>query len=154
MLLVAAQLGMAQGGPGIAGNWLGTLEPGAVKLRLAVKVAKGADGSLSAKLDSLDQGANDLPVSSIVQTGTAVKFELQVVGGSFEGTLNGDGSEISGAWKQGAGTRPLVLRRTEKLPVASRPQEPTTPYPYIEDDISYANKPGHAKLAGTLTLPK
>jgi pimeloyl-ACP methyl ester carboxylesterase len=145
---------MAQGGPGIAGNWLGTLEPGAVKLRLALKVAKGADGSLSAKLDSLDQGANDLPVSSIVQTGTAVKFELQVVGGSFEGTLNGDGSEISGAWKQGAGTLPLILRRTEKLSVASRPQEPKKPYPYIEEEVSYENKPGHAKLAGTLTLPR
>jgi hypothetical protein len=43
-LLAAAQLAMAQGGPGIAGNWLGTLEPGPVKLRLALKVAKGADG--------------------------------------------------------------------------------------------------------------
>src|SRR5260370_27561814 len=145
---------MAQGGPGIAGNWVGTLGPGPVKLRLALKVAKGADGSLSAKLDSLDQGANDLPVSSIAQTGTSVKFELQVVGGSFEGTLNGDGSEISGAWKQGAGTLPLVLRRTDKLPVALRPQEPKKPYPYLEEEVSYEDKPGHAKLAGTLTLPK
>src|SRR5579872_4771156 len=114
VLLAAAQLAVAQGGPGIAGNWLGTLEPGAVKLRLALKVAKGADGTLSAKLDSLDQGSNDLPVSSIKQTGTAVRFELQVVGGSFEGTLSGDGSEISGTWKQGPGTLPLILRRIDK----------------------------------------
>ena len=80
-LLALTQPLTAQGGPGVEGNWLGTLDTGPVKLRLVLKVAKAADGSLSAKMDSLDQGAKDLPVSSIVQNGMAVKCELQRIGG-------------------------------------------------------------------------
>ena len=64
-LLLLAQLARAQGGPGVEGNWMGTLDTGPVKLRLALKVAKTEDGALSAKMDSLDQGAKDLLVSSI-----------------------------------------------------------------------------------------
>jgi pimeloyl-ACP methyl ester carboxylesterase len=153
LLLLAAQLALAQGGPGVEGNWLGTLDTGAGQLRLALKVAKAAGGSLSAKMDSVDQGANDLPVSSIAQNGMAVKFGMKLIGGAYEGTLNADGSEMSGTWKQGGATLPLVFKRTEKLPVLSRPQEPKKPYPYREEEITYENKPGRAKLAGTLTLP-
>ncbi len=152
-LLLLAQLARAQGGPGVEGHWMGTLDTGPVKLRLALKVAKTEDGALSAKMDSLDQGAKDLPVSSIAQNGMAVKCEMQRIGGSYQGTLNAAGSEMSGTWKQGGVALPLVFRRTEKPLVLSRPQEPKKPYPYSEMEVTYENKPGGAKLAGTLTLP-
>jgi uncharacterized protein len=104
-------------------------------------------------MDSLDQGAKDLPASFIVQNGMAVKCELQRIGGAFAGTLNAAGSEMSGTWTQGGGSLPIVFRRTEKPAVLSRPQEPKKPYPYGEEEIRYENKAGGAKLAGTLTLP-
>jgi pimeloyl-ACP methyl ester carboxylesterase len=153
LLLVPAQLAMAQGGPGVEGNWMGTLDTGSTKLRLFLKVAKTADGSLSAKMDSLDQGAKDMPVSSIAQTGMVLKFEMQRIGGAYVGRLNADGSELSGNWHQSDATLPLVFRRTDKPPALSRPQEPKKPYPYSEVEVTYENKPGGAKLAGTLTLP-
>ena len=59
-LLLAAQLAMAQGGPGVEGNWMGTLNAGPAKYRLTLKVAKAQDNSLSAKFASLDQGAQVL----------------------------------------------------------------------------------------------
>jgi pimeloyl-ACP methyl ester carboxylesterase len=152
-LLLLAQLARAQGGPGVEGHWMGTLDTGPVKLRLALSIAKTEDGALSAKMDSLDQGAKDLPVSSIAQNGMAVKFEMERIGGSYQGTLNAAGSEMSGTWKQGGVALPLVFRRTEKPLVLSRPQEPKKPYPYSEVEVTYENKPGGAKLAGTLTLP-
>ena len=37
---------------------------------------------------------------------------------------------------------------------AARPQEPKKPYPYDEEEVSYENKGGGVKLAGTLTLPR
>src|SRR5262249_40804607 len=49
-------------GPNLEGVWEGALEVGATKFRLALKVAKAADGALTAKFDSLDHGASDLPV--------------------------------------------------------------------------------------------
>jgi hypothetical protein len=153
LLLALTQLVVAQGGPGVEGNWLGTLNAGAVRLRIALKVAKAPDNALSAKFTSLDQGGTELPVARIEQTGMTLKFEL-MPGANFEGTLNAEGSEITGEWKQNGAKLPLVFRRTEKLPAVSRPQEPKKPYPYNEEEITYENKAGGAKLAGTLTLPR
>ena len=152
-LLLAAQLAMAQGGPGVEGNWMGTLNAGPAKYRLVLKVAKAQDNSLSARFASLDQGAQEVPCARIEQAGMTVKFELKP-GANFEGALNADGSEISGNWKQSGATLPLVFKRVDKLPDTTRPQDPKKPYPYSEEEVSYENKPGGAKLAGTLTLPK
>jgi uncharacterized protein len=152
-LLLAAQLAMAQGGPGVEGNWMGTLNAGPAKYRLTLKVAKAPDNSLSARFASLDQGAQEVPCARIELAGMTVKFELKP-GADFEGALNAQGSEISGNWKQSGATLPLVFKRVDKLPDTTRPQDPKKPYPYSEEEVSYENKPGRAKLAGTLTLPK
>jgi dipeptidyl aminopeptidase/acylaminoacyl peptidase len=134
--------------------WQGTLNAGAAKLRLLLKVTKAADGKLSAKLDSLDQGAKDLPVSSISFTGSTLKFEMAALRAAFEGTARNNGAEFAGQWRQGPGVLPLTFVRAEKAPVLNRPQEPKKPYPYDEEEITYENKAGGAKLAGTLTLPR
>src|SRR5688572_17062717 len=51
--------------PSIAGNWLGQIEASGLKLRLGLKVDQQAEGKLTAKLDSLDQAAYDLPIDNI-----------------------------------------------------------------------------------------
>jgi hypothetical protein len=139
----------------IEGPWEGVLDVGAAKLRLVVKISKEKDGSLAAKLDSPDQGAMDLPVSSMTLEGNQLRFEMKVIGGAYEGALNEDRSEAAGKWSQGGQSLPLVLKRIEKAPeLPARPQEPKKPYPYEEQDVSYENKAGGVKLAGTLTLPR
>ena len=153
LLLAALPLAVAQGASSLEGNWLGTLDTGATKLRLGLKIVKTQAGALSGTLDSIDQNANNLPLSGFEQQGVAVKFSLQRAGATFEGTLNADGSEMAGTWKQGGGALPLIFRRVESLPTIARPQEPKKPYPYTEEEVSYDNKPGGAHLAGTLTLP-
>jgi hypothetical protein len=60
---------IAFGGPStndLAGNWKGALEVGQAKLRLLFKISRTPAGVLTAKLDSLDQGARDIPVETIV----------------------------------------------------------------------------------------
>ena len=140
---------------GIEGSWEGVLDVGAAKLRLVLKISKDKDGSLAAALDSLDQNAMDLPVSSMALNGDALRFEMKEIGGLYEGTLNKDRSELSGTWRQGDNSWPLNLKRVEKKPETSaKPQEPKKPYPYNEEEVSYENKAGGVKLAGTLTLPR
>ena len=136
------------------GIWEGTLDTGAVKLRLRLKVTKAADGALAAKLDSLDQGANDLPVDVISWKGNAVHFEMKRLLTDFDGTLNQEGTQIAGQFKQGGGSLPLTLNRVAKPTALNRPQEPKPPFPYDEEDVSYENKRDGVKLAGTLTLPR
>lgn len=60
---------------GIEGMWLGTLSAGPAKLRLLLKVSREAGGALSATLDSIDQGANNLAVNTISVEDGKLKFE-------------------------------------------------------------------------------
>ncbi|HEY0458261.1 MAG TPA: alpha/beta fold hydrolase [Pyrinomonadaceae bacterium] len=142
-----------QNNSGIDGSWLGTLDVSGMKLRLVLKVSKTADGTLSAKLDSPDQGATDLPVDSVVQKDKTVSFSAAKFGISYEGTLGEKGDEIAGTFKQGANSLPLVFRRTGEIEKPRRPQTPQKPFPYREEEVSYKNAGDDVKLAGTLTLP-
>jgi hypothetical protein len=138
----------------IEGAWEGTLDFGGAKLRFVLKVSRGSDGSLTAKADSPDQGATDLPVDAIGFKDGAVRFEMKQLMVSYEGTLNKEASEIAGEFKQGGTSVPLTLKRTAKPVALNRPQEPKKPYPYDEQEVGYENKRDGVKLAGTLTLPR
>src|SRR5215813_12724213 len=82
-------------GSNLEGIWEGSLDLGAMKLRLALKVTKAADGALAATLDSLDQGAKDLPVDAISLKDAAVHFEMKRLMVVFDGTLNKEGTEMA-----------------------------------------------------------
>lgn len=155
-LFVAASLtalGQSQNAS-IEGNWLGALEIGGGKLRLVVKVTKNADGSFKATLDSIDQGAKDLPLDSINQQEKNVRFEAKQFALSYEGVMGEKGDEIVGTFKQGNGSTPMTFKRISGIPILSRPQDPKKPYPYDEEEVVYENKTDKIKLAGTLTLPR
>ena len=137
----------------VEGNWLATLEIAGVKLRIVLKVQKSANG-YTAKFDSLDQGATDLPVDSVVLDGNKLSFSAGQFGINYEGTLNEAGDEVSGTFKQGAGSMPLIFKRVAEIPKFNRPQEPKKPYPYDEQEVSYRNEKDNIKIAGTLTLPR
>lgn len=137
-----------------AGNWLGVLDAGGTKLRLLLKISVGADNSLRASLDSIDQGASDLRVDSIVQTGSSVRAELKALGAVFEGKLNDAGTEITGSWGQGGSVFPIVFKLGAEVAAPRRPQEPKKPYPYAEEEVVYENRQDKVRLAGTLTIPR
>ncbi|HAF15007.1 MAG TPA: alpha/beta hydrolase [Blastocatellia bacterium] len=137
----------------VDGIWLGAIEVSGFKLRLALKITRRADGTLTAKLDSIDQGANDLPIDTITLEGETVRFQASTLGLSFEGKLNSDSSELSGQLKQGPASHPVIFKRTDRPPTLNRPQDPQKPYPYAAEEVSYENKTDKVKLAGTLTLP-
>ena len=157
LLFVAVTPGQdksAASGRPLEGIWQGALDAGSIKLRLVLKISKAQDGSFAATFDSIDQGASGIPVSSIIYKDRSVSFELKSAGGSYEGTMSEDGSEITGRWKQGGAVLPLTFRRDEKVPETRRPQEPKKPYPYNEEDVVYDNPDAGIKLAGTLTTPR
>src|SRR5215510_4251103 len=141
-------------GQNLEGSWEGALDVGAMKLRLALKVTRAADGAFAAKLDSLDQGVKDLPVDAISLKDGAVHFEMKQLLVVFDGTLNKESSEIAGQFKQAGASLPLALKRVAKPTTLNRPQEPKPPFPYEEEEASYENKRDGVKLAGTLTLPR
>src|SRR5690349_15965019 len=107
LLLIIASAFAVTAQVNVEGNWLGTLDVG-VKLRLALKIKK-SENSYTAKFDSLDQGANDLPIDSIVLDGNKLTFSAEKLDINYEGTLNEAGNEIAGTFKQGTNSFPLVF---------------------------------------------
>jgi hypothetical protein len=104
----------------LEGAWEGTLEAGGQSFRLAMRFSKAADGTAAGTLDSLDQNARDLPLAGIIQDGLAVQFRLPVVGGSYVGKLNKEGTELAGEWSQSGNTLPLTFRRPAKAPAETK----------------------------------
>ncbi len=143
-------------GKGLTGHWQGSLRPSTapVELRVVLHVSAGKDGALSATLDSLDQGANGIPVSSIALADGVARLEIAAIKASYEGKLSSDGSEITGTWKQGPVDAPLVFKRLAAAPKLARPQEPHPPFPYAERTVKFAGGGPGVTLAGTLTTPK
>ncbi|HEX2208188.1 MAG TPA: alpha/beta fold hydrolase [Longimicrobium sp.] len=138
-------------GKTVAGSWGGALEPGPVRLRMKLMV-QPADSGFSATFVSVDQGGASFP-ATVQTTADSVIFTAAAVGGSYRAVLSANGDTLTGTWHQGAGTLPLVMvRGADAEMVVRRPQEPQRPFPYREEEVSYASVPG-VRLAGTLTLP-
>jgi len=139
----------------IDGAWLGTLEAQAIKLRIVFHFTNTEDG-LTATMDSLDQGATGIPATAVKRDGASVKIEMKQIGGGFEGAINKDLTAIEGTWSQLGSTSPLVLKRVKDAAELERrrPQNPTKPYPYREEQVTFENKAAGITLAGTLTIPQ
>ena len=156
MLIKILSLGILAGAAyaqpaGIAGTWQGTLDAGALKLRLAFHITANDKGGLTSTFDSLDQNASGIPVSATTFAGNKLHLEIAAAHGQYDGTLNAAGDEITGTFTQGVAL-PLNLKRVAKVEVPARPQEPKPPYPYDAIDVGYDNQGIH--LAGTLTVPR
>jgi fermentation-respiration switch protein FrsA (DUF1100 family) len=138
----------------IDGAWMGTLDTGALKLRVVFHILNTEDG-LTATMDSLDQGMKGLPTTSVTRDGSSLKIEAKNIGGVFEGKIAPDLSSIDGKWTQGGGTMPLVLKpaKDQAELELKRPQNPVKPYPYHDEEVTYDNKAQNVTLAATLTIP-
>jgi hypothetical protein len=138
----------------IDGTWQGTLDTGALKLRILFKIVNTQDG-LTAQMQSPDQTPVWIPASSVTRNAGALTITLKGVGITFDGKISADLSSIDGTLTQMGGSLPLALKPVKDQAAAEprRPQNPVKPYPYREEEVTYANKAGGNTLAATLTVP-
>jgi len=137
----------------IEGIWEGKLKIPGGELRVVFKISKNPDGTLTATLDSPDQGAIDIPIEEVIFKDNTLLLEVKSVGAVFEGKVSEDFLVIEGDLKQSGQTLSLTVNRVDKAVEILRPQEPKKPYPYIEKKVAYTNLKAGVKLVGTLTLP-
>jgi len=109
----------------IVGNWQGTLNTEQAELRLVLHISKAPDGSLSARLDSVDQAANGIPVTAISVKDSKLKLTIDAVHCSYEGTVNKDATEIKGTWSQGPPLDLNFKRMAASLPIEHKPVRPS-----------------------------
>lgn len=100
----------------VEGDWQGVLKAGPAELRLMLHIKKDEAGVLKGTLDSIDQGAMGIPISSISLKDTALKFEISSISGEYEGKLDAGRGAIKGTWSQGANSFPLEFTRSAAPP--------------------------------------
>ena len=136
----------------ITGQWNGVLKVQGTQLRIVFNVNK-TDTGFSSTMDSPDQGAKGIPVTSTSFENSNLKLTVSNLGVEYQGTLGND-NIILGNFKQAGMSFPLNLSKgTVEAEKLSRPQEPKKPYPYLDEEVTFQNTKAGIKLAGTLTLP-
>lgn len=136
----------------ITGEWNGLLKVQGMSLRLVFHIAGDTNG-YTATMDSPDQGAKGIPVTSVSFVNNVLTLEIAAAQIKYTSeSVNTD--SITGTFSQMGQKLPLNLYRKAVTQVKpKRPQEPVLPYPYKSEEITFVNEKDNIKLAGTLTLP-
>lgn len=91
----------------LEGEWEGTLG----RARMIFHFKNQADGTVLATLDTPDSGSVGVPLNDVKQTGRNVSVGVRVAHATFEGTLNAEGTELTGQLIHGENGMPLTLRK-------------------------------------------
>jgi uncharacterized protein len=157
MFLVGTRTAAQEGGKathGIEGSWRGMLKVPGGSLNIIFNVTATMHGGHAATLDSPDQGVFGIKADSAFASDSVVWLSFSAIGGKLSGVCPPGADSLMGIWEQGGMTFPVVLYYS-RAPIAApkRPQEPSKPFPYREEEVTFRNKKAGITLAGTLSLP-
>ena len=99
-------------------------------------------------MDSPDQGTKGIPIEVTRTAAGSITIKVPSIGATYEGLWLI--KQIAGTFKQMGASLPLTLTPGEEK--LNRPQTPQGPFPYAQEEVSFAN--GDAVLKGTLVLPE
>jgi len=133
----------------LSGSWWGTLSLSSGNWVVIMRFSQ-KDGHWEGKFLVPQQGV-ETPLTEISFDGEHLTIEVALLKGRYEGRLQ-DSAFFEGKWIQLGREFRLALQRGEPL-VVSRPQEPKSPYPYREEEVTVWNPKAKIHLSGTLTLP-
>ena len=125
--------------PSAEGIWLGTLQAGAVSLRVQVTIKADSGGQLTGALDSLDQGSMGIPCANVKLAGDDLTFDVPAVNGKYAGKLSADGNTLAGTWSQHA---PLALNMTRQQSALAAKPAPAPVYDPAMPPVALADLKG------------
>ncbi|HYG49890.1 MAG TPA: alpha/beta fold hydrolase [Flavobacteriales bacterium] len=136
----------------ITGDWYGALKVMGIEIRLTLHVNK-TDNGYESTMDSPDQGASGIPVTTTTFNHPDFAFELPAAKIEYRGKLANN--KIEGTFTQAGQEFPLNLSRDKiEKKALNRPQEPKEPFAYYTEEVMFKNRKAQVDLYGTLTLPK
>ena len=137
----------------LAGSWMGSLSVGQQSMRIVFNFTLDENDSITASMDSPDQGAMGIPVGPVSLDANELVVSAQSIMGEYRGSLVND-TLIEGKWSQAGNSLPLNLTKMKEALSTRKPQEPVAPYPYSEEEVTFYNDEFGINIAGTLTLPQ
>ena len=96
----------------LEGDWEGSLQdPNGVLHPLVFHFKNLPDKTVAATMDNPERNFMAMPLNNVKQTGQKVEFAIKVAHGSFQGSLNKEGTELAGQLTHEANSAPLTLRK-------------------------------------------
>jgi hypothetical protein len=95
----------------LEGDWEGSLQTPGPAFRMIFHFKNQAGKTVAATIDTPDSGAMGLPLNDVKQTGQKVEFGVKIAHGAFQGTLNAEGTELTGQFTHEQDSMPLTLRK-------------------------------------------
>ena len=97
----------------LEGDWEASIGPPNGAFQLAFHFKNQPDNTVAATMDSRNANLNavGMPLNDVKQSGQKVEFGIKIGGGSFQGTMNKEGTEIAGQLNAGPTPMPLTLRK-------------------------------------------
>lgn len=148
LIIILFLISTALYGQDIKGSWYGAVNIQGVKLRIVFHIKK-VNGDYSATMDSPDQGVKGIPVTSVNYFNDSLSLNIDNIRFAYNGLVKED--VVEGKVTQNGMKLPLILTREEVK--VKRPQEPTPPYPYTSEEVTFKNTKANINLTGTLTFP-
>ena len=134
----------------VSGTWHGVLKVPSQDLPIVFHISN-LNGDYITIMDSPAQGAKDLPTDKTIFKNKELEITMDKLMIVFKGSLQNN--NINGTFTQAGMAFPLKLTRGD-YKFKSKPQEPSKPYPYILEEVTFKNQnAGNIKLSGTLTIP-
>ena len=93
----------------LEGDWEGSLPMPNGAFRMVFHFKNQPDQTVMTTFDT--PTATDLPLNDVKQTGQKVEFGMRIAHGTFQGTLNREGTELAGQFTHEASRTPLKLRK-------------------------------------------
>ena len=144
--LVLACIGLTATAQEVRRSWSGNLEAMGQKLPIVLNLVDG-----KCTLDSPAQGATGIPATVDLLTKDSIKISVKSLGATYVACFV-DG-QLQGTFAQAGMKLPLNMKEISP-DGPNRPQTPKGPFPYITEEMTFANTKAGATLAGTLTVPK
>ena len=137
----------------ISGDWSGKTMRGDKELTFVFTIKKQGSTYESTMAVPTFRVSGVKPRSTTYLNGK-LTIDGSNLGMNYQGEFNKSSQQFEGVYKEGSIVLKLNLKKgIVKVVDTKRPQEPTKPYPYYEEEVVFYNKKANVKLAGTLTLP-
>jgi hypothetical protein len=98
----------------LEGDWEGSLKSPNGAFRMVFHFKNQPDKTVMTTFDTAN--ATNLPLNDVKQTGQKVEFGMRIAHGTFQGTLNKEGTELSGQFTHEENSVPLTLRKKTGQP--------------------------------------
>lgn len=139
----------------ITGNWAGKIKISTEKtLEFNFNISKKGSDYITI-IDIPTNRVTGLKPKATSFTNDTLFVDGSNLGITYKGVLDVNRQKFTGNISERGNTIQLILKKTKIKPkeIAKKPQEPTKPYPYYEEEVSFKNNSANVTLAGTFTRP-